>query len=85
MSPLLGDIIGLSGSALFIGAFAYANVAGELDKLWFNAINLIGAVLLLTSLSVSFNLAAFVLESAWAVIAAWGLLVAVRARRRNAP
>ena len=84
MSPLLGDIIGLTGSALFISAFAYANIAGELDKLWFNAINLVGAVLLLISLSVTFNLAAFVLEAAWAVIAIWGLIVAIQARRRKA-
>ena len=46
------DIIGLCGSALFIGAFIYANITPSLNKLVFNALNLVGAVLLLISLSV---------------------------------
>ena len=81
MNPLLADIIGLTGSALFIGAFAYANVAKELNKLLFNALNLAGAILLLISLWVNFNLAAFVLETAWAIIAVAGLVVALRRKR----
>ena len=80
MSPLLADIIGLVGSALFIGAFAYANWAKSLNKVWFNLANLAGAILLLISLSVTFNLAAFVLEAAWGAIALVGLVLAIRAR-----
>ena len=57
MSPLAADVIGLIGSALFIGAFAYANIAKTLDKVWFNLANLAGAILLLLSLWVHFNLA----------------------------
>ena len=82
MTPLLADIVGLVGSALFIGAFAYANWADELNKLLFNALNLAGAILLLVSLSVTFNLAAFVLEAAWGAIALAGLVAALRTRRR---
>jgi len=81
MTPLLADIVGLTGSALFIGAFAYANVAKSLNKAWFNLANLVGAILLLISLSVTFNLAAFVLEAAWAAIAAVGLVLAIRAKK----
>ena len=77
------NVVGLIGSAIFIAAFAYANAAATLDKVLFNIANLIGAVLLLASLWVHFNLAAFVLEVAWAAIAAWGLLDALRARRRG--
>ena len=83
MSPLAADVIGLLGSALFITAFAYANVAKQLDKVVFNLANLAGAILLLVSLSVTFNLAAFVLEAAWATIAAVGLVMAVRAKMRE--
>jgi hypothetical protein len=83
MNGILFDIIGLIGSALFIGAFAYANMAQELNKVWFNLANLIGAILLLISLSVTFNLPAFVLEAAWGAIAAAGLVVAIRARLRE--
>ena len=74
------NLIGLIGSAIFIAAFAYANAAKQLNKLWFNAANLIGALLLLWSLSVHFNLAAFVLEAAWGLIALGGLIAALRAR-----
>ena len=76
------NLIGLIGSAIFIAAFAYANAAERLNKLWFNAANLIGAVLLLWSLSVHFNLAAFVLEAAWGLIALIGLVSVIRQRRR---
>lgn len=73
ISPLAADIIGLMGSALFVAGFAYANIAKVLNQLWFNAINLVGAILLLISLSVHFNLAAFVLEAAWGTIALLGI------------
>ena len=79
------NLVGLLGSFLFILAFAYANQAKQLDKLLFNAVNLLGAALLLTSLAVHFNLAAFVLEVAWAVIALIGLIQAIIARRKPAP
>jgi hypothetical protein len=83
VTPLLADIIGLIGSAIFLAAFAYANVAKQLNKVAFNLANLVGAILLLISLSVTFNLAAFVLEAAWGAIAAVGLVLAVRARLRE--
>jgi hypothetical protein len=86
MSQTLADVIGLTGSALFIVAFAYANVSKHLNKVAFNLANLVGAILLLISLSVNFNLAAFVLEAAWGTIAAAGLLLAVRAKlKRSGP
>jgi hypothetical protein len=78
LTSLTADIIGICGSALFIGAFIYANMAQMLNKLLFNALNLIGAILLLISLSVNFNLAAVVLEVAWGIIALIGLIRAMR-------
>lgn len=80
MNGTLADAIGICGSILFIGAFMYANRAAVLNKLLFNALNLLGAILLLISLSVHFNLAAVLLEGAWAAIALGGLVSAVRAR-----
>ncbi len=80
MSGTLADAIGICGSILFIGAFLYANRAAVLNKLLFNALNLLGAILLLISLSVHFNLAAVVLEGAWAAIALAGLVSALRVR-----
>ena len=81
MSHLAATIIGLIGSATFIAAFAYANVSKAMDKRLFNAMNLFGAILLLISLSVDFNLASVVLEVAWGIIAAIGLVAAIRGHR----
>lgn len=81
MNGALADAIGIVGSILFIGAFLYANRAAVLDKLLFNALNLAGAILLLISLSVHFNLAAVLLEAAWGAIALAGLVSAVREKR----
>lgn len=78
LTSLSADIIGICGSVLFIGGFIYANMAQTLNKLLFNALNLVGAVLLLISLSVNFNLAAVVLEVAWGAIALVGLIRALR-------
>ena len=83
MTPHMADIVGLVGSAVFIAAFIYANQVAKLDKLWFNLANLAGAALLLASLWVNFNLAAFVLEAAWAAIALIGLIGALRTRRKQ--
>ena len=81
MTPAIADVVGLMGSAIFIAAFAYANFAKRFDKLWFNLANLVGAVLLLASLWINFNLAAFVLEVAWAGIAVLGIIGALRVRK----
>jgi len=80
MSGLLANIIGLVGSALFIAAFAYSNVARSINFLLFNMLNLVGAILLIASLSVHFNMAAMVLEIAWAIIAVFGIVKAWRGR-----
>lgn len=77
------DAVGLLGSTLFVIAFVYANRAAVLDKRWFNALNLAGALLLLWSLWHRFNLAAFVLEVVWAGIALVGLLAALRRREEQ--
>jgi hypothetical protein len=81
MSHLVATVIGLIGSATFIAAFAYANVSPAMDKRLFNAANLAGAILLLISLSVDFNLPSVVLESVWGVIALIGLIAAIRGNR----
>lgn len=83
LSPTAATIIGLVGSAIFLAAFAYANAAEKMDAIRFNTMNLVGALLLLVSLSVQFNLAAFVLEAAWAMIALWGLARALRRRAQD--
>ncbi|MFM5917755.1 MAG: hypothetical protein ACKOOL_09515 [Novosphingobium sp.] len=77
------NVIGMIGSILVVIGFAYANQVQQLNRFLFNGLNLSGAVLLLVSLSVHFNLAAFVLEAIWALIATLGLLQTFIAQRRD--
>lgn len=77
------DLIGLAGSAMFIIGFAYANISKAMDKVLFNVLNILGAILLLISLKFHFNLAAVVLEAIWALIAMGGLIAEIARRRRG--
>lgn len=72
------SIIGLIGSGLMIIAYAYSNMAKALNFTLFNLLNLIGALLLLYSLTIHFNVASFALEVVWALIALIGLAKALR-------
>jgi hypothetical protein len=81
----LADGAGLFGAALILLAFALVQ-AKRLDPHRATSLlmNLLGAALVMASLVKRFNLAAFLLEAAWALIAFWGLarLAAERLRRR---
>jgi len=76
----LPNIIGLIGSAIMIVAYAYSNVVKAMDFVLFNALNLVGAALLIASLTVHFNLASMMLEIIWSFIALIGLIKALKAR-----
>lgn len=76
------NIIGLIGSAVLVVAFAYSNLAKAMNLLLFNLLNLAGAVALIVSLSVHFNVASMTLEIVWAAIALFGMLRAITTRAR---
>jgi hypothetical protein len=68
------DVGGLVGVALIL--VAYAGAATDRLKATSAlacAINLIGALLILVSLSRAFNLSAVIMEGAWALVALFGL------------
>lgn len=75
------NIIGLIGSALMVGAYAYSNMARSLDFVLFNSLNLVGAVLLIASLTVHFNMASMALEIVWAFVALLGLAKSLKKGR----
>lgn len=81
----LADGAGLLGAALILLAYALVQ-ARRLDPHRAPALvmNLLGPGLVMVSLVQRFNLAAFLLEAAWALVALWGLvrLAAERLRRR---
>lgn len=69
------DAVGLLGSALILGGYALV-VAGRADAKRPPAllVNFVGAGLILVSLSHDWNLAAAIVEGAWAAIALAGLV-----------
>ncbi|HEX8469942.1 MAG TPA: hypothetical protein VF633_02415 [Brevundimonas sp.] len=75
------DIAGVFGVLLILIAYAGAT-AGKLDPKQWPALvlNLVGALLILWSLSVDFNLSAALMEGAWAIVAVLGLVRLVMKR-----
>ena len=72
------NIVGLLGSGLMVVAYAYSNIAKEMNFLWFNLLNLVGSLLLIASLTIHFNMASMALEIVWAAIAVIGLANTIR-------
>ncbi len=83
MTGDLANIIGMVGSALMVGAYAYSNIADPMNLVLFNLLNLIGALLLIVSLTVHFNMASMALEIVWAIIALLGLARTMWQRKRT--
>lgn len=78
----LPDVLGVIGVALMVAAYAGGQL-GRLDMTRLPALlmNLVGAVLVLWSLAFKFNLSAFLMESVWALVAAYGLVKLALGRR----
>ena len=81
VSPFAADLIGFAGSFFIVAAFAYSNLAAQMNALWFNVANFLGATLLTISLTVNFNLPTMVLEFVWMAIAVFGITKALMKRR----
>lgn len=69
---------------MMLGAYAAAQL-GRLDPVKVPSLltNLAGSCLVILSLLKTFNLSAFLMEAAWAVIALFGLVRAALRRRRG--
>ena len=82
----LPDAAGLVGVLLILAAYAGAQ-AGRLEPRRAPALlmNLAGAGLIILSLAFRFNLSAFLMEAAWAVVAIFGLIRLAVRRRRGPP
>jgi hypothetical protein len=80
--PSATDAAGLVGVASMLLAYAGAQLR-RLDPVKAPALlmNLIGACLVMYSLTRNFNLSAFLMEAAWAAVAAVGLLRLALKRR----
>lgn len=83
LSPFNADLIGFAGSFFIVAAFAYSNLTTQMNALWFNISNFVGAALLTVSLTVNYNLPTIVLEVVWMAIALFGIFKALRTRKQN--
>lgn len=78
------DVVGVAGVLLILAAYAAAAL-GKLDvkgALSLSA-NLVGASLILLSLTVDFNLSAVLMEGSWALVSLAGLARLLLVRRRR--
>lgn len=74
MELSLADAVGMTGTILVVLAYFLLQLERiEASSLGYNALNLVGAVLLLISLLVNFNLASFVIEIFWIAASVIGL------------
>jgi hypothetical protein len=78
----LPDLAGVFGVGLILIAYAGAST-GRMDATKWPALtlNLVGAVLILVSLAYDFNVASFLMEAAWALVALAGLVRVALGRR----
>lgn len=72
---LLANIIGMIGTIAVVASYLLMQL-GKMDShsLAFNSLNLIGAIFLLISLLVHFNLASFIIELFWIAASIIGLV-----------
>lgn len=77
------DIAGLAGTLMILLAF-FLLQAGRLSGtgLAYQLLNLFGAGGVLLSLAGAFNVSVALLEGAWVLVSAYGLVRTLRARRR---
>lgn len=78
------DVIGLIGvSGILMAYFLLQTERWNSDQIRYSATNLVGALLILVSLTHTFNLASFVIELAWIGISLFGIVKIWRGRRTN--
>ncbi len=85
MLSIVADIIGMMGTGLVVGAFFLLQLNKVSPKgLVYNLMNLIGALFLLFSLCINFNLASFVIEIFWIAASLIGLFNYYKHRSQDA-
>ncbi len=72
---LVADVIGNIGVVCFLLSYFLLQKGVVLHtQLSYLLLNLAGALLLIFSLLINWNLSAFLLEAAWALISIWGII-----------
>jgi hypothetical protein len=84
MSTYVFDTIGMVGVFMILAVYSLV----QLDKmdvkgLYYSVVNALGAVFILISLTVTFNMASFVIEIAWLMISLFGIFQAFKREKNN--
>ena len=75
------DLVGIAGAAMIVVSYALLQLERiASDALSYSLLNAVGAALILLSLTVDFNVAAFVIEAFWLLISFVGIVRYVRKR-----
>jgi len=78
------DFIGNIGVACILGTYLLLQLGRlGLRTLAYSALNGVGAMLILVSLLVDFNLSSFIIEVAWVTISAIGISKSLRSRSKQ--
>lgn len=81
---LAGNIVGFMGVICFLAAyFLLQKGALAANGIHYLGLNLAGAILVMLSLLVDWNLSAFLLEATWALISIYGIYIHVYKKRRS--
>tara|TARA_B100000989_G_scaffold283364_1_gene249224 strand:+ start:301 stop:564 length:264 start_codon:yes stop_codon:yes gene_type:complete len=84
MTELLANIAGISGVVLVLLAYfliSAEKVTGQ--SLLYHLLNLVGAILILISLMVFWNLASFIIEVVWIAISLYGIAKIIHRNRKQ--
>ncbi len=78
------DIVGLAGTLMILAAFFLQQI-GKLSgtALAYQSMNLFGAAGILVSLLGAFNMAVFLLEVAWVLVSAYGIVRTLKQRKSS--
>jgi hypothetical protein len=77
----LYDVVGIIGVSFVLISYLLLQIDRiEPKSISYSLLNLLGAFLILISLYFTFNLASFIIEIAWLLISAYGLIKAIRLR-----
>ena len=78
------DIVGSVGVAMIVSCFFLLQLDKmDAEKLSYSVINLFGAILILISLSMEFNLSAALMQSVWVIISLIGIYRYCRSKKRQ--
>ncbi|MCC3862045.1 CBU_0592 family membrane protein [Pseudemcibacter aquimaris] len=82
MTTLIFDIIGMTGVVMILVVYSLVQLDRmDVKSLLYSLVNALGAIFILISLTVSFNMASFVIEIAWLMISLFGIFQAIKKSR----